>query len=83
MFHVKHLLAERLEGSRSGGQDGLNGSITREPGLDLVTGGRATVGTMTRSRPIQQVLEPGGNRTIAGDGDQVHPLERSGVPDRQ
>jgi hypothetical protein len=32
MFHVKHLLAERLEGSRSGGQDGLNGSLTREPG---------------------------------------------------
>ena len=82
MFHVKHLLAERPEVVALAGQEGLNRSITREPGLDLVTGGRATVGTMTRSRPIQQVLEPGGNRPITGDGNQVHALEDPGVPNR-
>jgi hypothetical protein len=32
MFHVKHLLAERPEVVALAGQEGLDRSITREPG---------------------------------------------------
>ena len=82
MFHVKHLPAERLEGSRSGWQDGAQREHNARPPPGLVTVAGHCAGT-ARSRPIQQVLEPGGDGSVTRDGDQVHALERSRVPDRQ
>jgi len=44
---------------------------------------KSPLGVMARSGPVQQMLEAGGNRTVARNGNQVHALENPGIPDRE